>query len=112
MQVRFRGLRPFVQHLHDVVAAEVGGHQNNRVAKVDLPPLAVAHKTPVKHLVEQVHHVPMGLLHFVQQHHAVRTLSDRFSEDPALAVADVPRRRAFQLGDGMRLLVFGEVDSD
>ena len=112
MQVTFGGFRLFVQHLHDMVAAEVGSHQNHRVTEVDFPPLAVAHKTAVKDLIEQVHHVPVRLFHFVQQHHAVWTLAYRFGEDAALAVADVARRRSLELGDGVRLLVFGEIDGD
>ncbi len=112
MQVGFGGLRLFLQQLHDVVAAEVRGHQDNGVAEVDFPAFTVAHKAPVKDLVEQVHHITMRLLHFIEQDHAVRAFSDGFSEDAALAVTDIPRWGALQLGYGVRLLVLGEVDGN
>ena len=112
MQVGFGGLRLFVQQLHQVVAAEVGGHQDNGVAEVDFATFAVAHKAAVEHLIEQVHHIAMRFLHFIEQHHAVRALAHRFGENAALAVTHVARRGAFQLGNGVRLLVFGEVDGD
>ncbi len=88
-RVSFSG---FLQHLHDEVAAEIGGHQNHRVAEVNFPPLAVAHEAPVKHLVEQVHHVPVRLFHFIQQHHAVRALTGGLGQNAALAVTHVARR--------------------
>ncbi len=112
LQVTFGGLRLFIQQLHDVVAAEVRGHQNYRVTEVDFTPLAVAHKAAVKDLIEQVHHVTVRFLHFIEQHHAVGTLSHGFGENTALAVADVARRGTLKLGDGVRLLVFGEVDGN
>ncbi len=112
MQVGLCRLRLLVQHLHDVVAAEVGGHQNYRITEVDFPAFAVAHKAPVKHLIEQVHHIAVGLFHFIQQHHAVRALAHRLSQNTALAVANVARRGTLELGHGVRLLVFGEVDGN
>ncbi len=92
MQVGLCRLRLFLQHLHDEVAAEIRGHQNHRVAEVNFPSLAVAHEAPVKHLVEQVHHVPVRLFHFIQQHHAVRALTDGFGQNAALTVTHVARR--------------------
>ncbi len=89
VQVAFGGLRLFVQQLHQVVAPEVGGHQNNRVAEVDFAPFAIAHKAAVEDLIEQVHDVAVRFFHFIEQHHAVRTLAYRFGEDAALAVANV-----------------------
>jgi hypothetical protein len=110
--IAFGGVRLFVQQLHQVVAAEVGGHQNNGVAEVDFTAFAVAHKAAVEDLIEQVHHVAVRFLHFIQQHHAVRTLAHGFGENAALTVTDVARRRAFQLRNRVRLLVFRQVDGN
>ena len=112
MQVCVRGVRFFLQQLHDVVAAQIGGHQNDGVAEVDYPPFAVAHKAPVEHLIEQVHHVAMRLFHFVEQHHAVRAFANGFGKYATLTVTNVAWRRAFQLGNGMRFLVFRKINGD
>ncbi|MNL41428.1 hypothetical protein D3C87_1638340 [compost metagenome] len=50
----------------DVVAAQVRGHQNQRVAKVDLTPFAVVGYALVKDLVKQVEHIRVGLLDFIE----------------------------------------------
>ena len=60
------------------VAAEVGGHQNDGVAKVDLAAFTVAHKAAIKDLIKQIEHVAMSLFHFVEQHNAVGPLAHRF----------------------------------
>lgn len=112
MQVCVRGVRFFLQQLHDVVAAQISRHQNHGVAEVNFPAFAVAHKAPVKYLIEQVHYVAVRLFHFVEQHHAVRAFANGFGEYATLTVANVARRRPLKLGDGMRLLIFGEVDGD
>jgi len=57
-------------------------------------------------------HVRVGLLHLVQQHHAVRLASHRFGQHAAFAVAHVTGRRALEGGDGVRLLVLAHVDGD
>lgn len=54
----------------------------------------------------------MGLFHLIEQHHAVGAFAHRLGQDPALAVADVARRRTLQLADSVRLPVLGEIDGD
>ena len=95
-----------------MVAAEVGGHQNYGITEVDFSPFSVAHKAAVKDLIEQVHDVAVRLFHFIQQHHAVRTLAHRFGQNATLAITDIARRRALQLGNRVRLLVFRKVDGN
>ena len=56
--------------------------------------------------------VGVGLLHLVEQHHAVGAAAHRLGQHPALAVADVARRRALQRRDGVRLLELAHVDDD
>ncbi|MNR35569.1 hypothetical protein D3C85_1534250 [compost metagenome] len=92
VQVAFAGVRLLVQQLHNVVAAEVGGHQNDGVAEIDFAPFPVPHETAVEYLVEQVHHVAVGFFHFIEQHHAVRALAHRFGKNAALTVTDIARR--------------------
>ncbi len=110
MKIAFAGLRLFVKQLHQVVAAKIRGHQNDGVAEVDFTSFAVAHKAAVKDLIEQVHHVAVGFFDFIEQNHTIRALAHRFGENAALAITDVARRGTLQLGNRMRLLVFGEVN--
>ena len=48
---------------------------------------AVGEHALVEHLVEQVHHLGVGLLALVEQHDRVRPLAHRLGEHAALAVA-------------------------
>ncbi|MNR61094.1 hypothetical protein D3C85_1827390 [compost metagenome] len=77
--------------MHEGVAAKIGGHQNNGVTEVDFTPFAVTHDASVKYLVEQVHHVPVGLFHFIEQHHTVGAFAHCLGENAALAIAHVAR---------------------
>ena len=47
-------------------------------------------------LQEQMHHVRMRFLDFVEQHHGIRTAAHRLGKLTALLVADISRRRADQ----------------
>ncbi|MNN56112.1 hypothetical protein D3C81_1710240 [compost metagenome] len=94
------------------VTAQIGSHENDRVAKIDLPSFSITHEAPVEHLIEQVEHIPVGLFDFVQQHHAIGTLANGFGEYAALAVTHITRRRTLELADGMRLLVLRHVERD
>ena len=92
VQAGLSGFRLFVQQLHQVVTTEIGGHQNDRITEVNFTPLAVAHKAPVKYLIKQIQHIPVGLFHFIQQHHTVRTLTYSFRQNTPLTVSHVPGR--------------------
>jgi hypothetical protein len=79
-------------HVGDLVRGEVARQDDDRVLEVDEAPLAVGEHALVEHLVEQVHHVGIGLLALVEEHHGVRPLAHRLGEHAALAVADVAGR--------------------
>ncbi|CNI75476.1 Protein of uncharacterised function (DUF3170) [Yersinia similis] len=104
--------RLFIQQLHEVITAQIGRHQDHGVTKINFAPFAVAHKAPVKYLIEQVNNIGVRFLNFIKQHHAVRAFAHRFSQNAALTVTDIARRRTFQLRNGVRLLIFGHVDGD
>ncbi|MNR00907.1 hypothetical protein D3C85_1166960 [compost metagenome] len=108
--VRSFGL--FLQETLQLITPEVGGHENDGVAKVDFAAFAVAHAAAIEHLVKQVKHVTMGFLDLVEQHDAIGSLAYGLGEHPALPVADVAGRRALELADGMGFLVFREIDRD
>ncbi|MNP40986.1 hypothetical protein D3C76_1346620 [compost metagenome] len=94
------------------VAAEVGRHEDDRIAKIDLPSLSITHEAAVEHLIEQVEHITVGLLDFVQQHHAIGALANGFGEYATLAVTHITWRRALELTDGVRFLVLRHVERD
>ena len=77
---------------------------------VDLTALAVFQHSFIKHLVEKLHDISMGLFHFVKQHHGIGFAPDRFGEHAAFAVAHVAWRRAFQTGDGVGFLILRHID--
>ena len=66
----------------------------------------------VHDLQQQVEHIRMRLLDFVEQQHAVRMLGDGLGEQAALVEADVARGRADQARHGVPLHVFGHVEAD
>ena len=57
--------------LHDVLAADVRGHEQDGVAEVDRPALAVGQAAVVEYLEQDVEDVRMRLLDLVEEHHAV-----------------------------------------
>ena len=71
-------LRCLLRQLHRQIAGEVAGEKQDRVAKIDCSPLAVGEYSFVKHLMEQVQDVEVGLLDFIEQDHRVRPLTHRF----------------------------------
>ncbi len=99
-------------HAHDQLGTDVRRQQDDRVPEVDAAALAVLHRAFVEHLEEQLVDVRMRLLHFVEQHHAVRAPPDRLGENAPLAIAHVSGGRSFERGDGMGLLELAHVDRD
>ena len=73
-------------------------------------PEAVGQPAIVEHLEEHVEHVAVRLLHLVQQDHGVRPPSHGLREQSPLLVADVPRGRADQTGNGVLLHELAHVD--
>ena len=96
--------------LHHRVGAGVAGHDDDGVFEVDVAALAVLHGALVEHLIEDVLHAGVGLLHLVEQHHAVGPAADRLGEHAPLAVADIPRRRTHQERHFVLLLELAHVD--
>ena len=98
------------RHLGNLLSAQIAGQQNNSVAKVDLPTLAVGHNAFVKDLIKRVQHFGMGLFSLVQQDNRIGFLAHRLGQHPALAIADIARRRAEQARDRMLFLIFRHID--
>jgi len=104
--------RRFVAFAHgcDHVGREVRGEEEDGVAEIDEPALAVVEDALVEDLVEEVHDVEGRLLHLVEEDDGIGPLTDGFGEQPAFSVPDIARRRADEARDRMLLLELRHVD--
>ena len=93
-----------------LLRAQVGGQDQNGVLEVHGAALGVGDPAVVQHLQQDVEHIGMGLLHLVEQHHAVGLSADGLGQLAAFLVAHVSGRRADQTADGEFLHVFGHID--
>ena len=73
----------------DLLDAEVARQDHQRLAEGGGLSLAVGEHALVEQLQQQVVHLGVGLLDFVEQDHAVLLLAHGFGEEAALAVPDV-----------------------
>ena len=96
----------------DQLRADVRGHDDDRVAEIDLAAEGVGHLALLQNLQEQVHHVRVRLFDFVEEHDGVGPAADGFGKLAALLVTDVARRRTDQARGGELLHVLGHVDLD
>ncbi len=97
----------------DFAGAGVAGHDDDGVLEVDLSAVTVGQDTVVQNLQKQVVDVGVGLLNFVQKHHAVGALADLFAElAAAFLEAHVSRRRSDEATDAVLFHVFAHVDTD
>ncbi|MNT00927.1 hypothetical protein D3C72_1353750 [compost metagenome] len=87
----------------------VGGHHQHHVAEVRFAPVVVGQRPVVHHLQEDIEHVRVRFLDFIEQQYRVRMLDHRVSEQAALVKADVSRRRTNQTADGVAFHVLGHI---
>ena len=82
-----------------------------RVAEVHRAALAVGQAPVIQDLEQRVEHVRMGLLDFVEEHHAIGTTAHGFREIAALVIADVAGGCADQPGDRVLLHELAHVEA-
>ena len=92
------GLGVGLGQLHDDVAAEVGGHDQDRVLKIHRSALAVGHPAVVEHLQQHIEDIRMGLFDLVEQDDRIGPPPHRLGEHAALVIADIAGRSADQSG--------------
>src|ERR1019366_5976881 len=98
--------------VHDEIAADIGGEQDQGILEIDQAPLPIFHHPLVKYLKKYLVHIRVGFLDLIKQHDTVGLASHRLGQHTALAVSYVARRRALQRRYGMRLLEFAHIDRD
>ena len=101
-----------VHFARDLFSADVRGHDDDRVAEIDLAPLGVGEIAVFHDLEEHVEGFRVGLLDFVEQDDRVRLAPDGLGKLTALFVADVARRCADQAGNGVAFHELRHVDLD
>ena len=94
-----------------LAAADVGGHDDDGVAEVDLAADAVGELSVVEHLEQHVEHVGVCLLNLVEQHDAIGFAAYTLGELAALLVAHISRRRSDEAAHGELLHVLAHVDA-
>ena len=98
--------------LLDALATEVRRHDNDRIAKIHGPPVAVGQPSVVEHLQQDVEDIRVRLLDLVQQHHRIRSAPYRFRQMTAFLIAHVAGRRTNQSRDRMLLHELGHVHTN
>src|SRR5215813_7765921 len=96
----------------DAVAADVRGHDHNRVFEIHDAALSVGQPSVVQNLQHDVEDVVMSLIDLVEEDHRIGTPPDGLGQLSALFVTDVAWRRADQPGYGVPLLVFRHINAD
>ena len=109
---RFYRIVVFGAHFLNALAADIGGHHNHGVFKVDRAALAIGEAAIVEHLQQNIEHIRVRFFHFIQQNHAVRLAPHLFGEKAAFFIAHIARRRANQAGHGVFFHVFGHINAD
>ncbi|CUJ06563.1 Protein of uncharacterised function (DUF3170) [Enterobacter cloacae] len=87
----------------------VGGHHQHHVTEVRLAPVVVGQRPVVHHLQQDVEHVRVRFLDFIEQQYRMWMLDHRVGEQTALVKAHVSRRRTNQTADGVTLHILGHI---
>ncbi len=80
-----------VGQAREVLAAEVRGQHDERVAEIDGAALPVGQPPVIEHLQQYVEHVGVGLFDFVEQDHLVGAAAHRLGQAAAFLIADIAR---------------------
>ena len=95
-----------------VARPQVAGHDDDCVPEIHRPTVAVGQPAILQDLQQDVEHVRVGLLNFVEENHPVGTAAHRLGQLAALVVAHVARGSAHQPGHGVLLHVLRHVQPD
>src|SRR5437660_12038329 len=98
--------------LLQVTRANVGGHDNDGILEIHGVAQAVGEMTVLKYLQQDVEHIRMRLLNFVQQYDRVGGTLNSLGELTTLFVAHVSGRRTDQLRDRVLLHKLGHVEAN
>ena len=106
-----RFLHVLAAHRHQMLRADIGGHDDQRVAEIDRAALPVRQAAVIQHLKEDIEHVRVRLLDLVEQDHLIGSAAHRLGQGPAFLVSDIAGRRADDAGDRVLFHIFGHVEA-
>ena len=116
LQDRFQGLFEITIRTHpfglQIRRSDVRSHDDDRILEVDDAAFTVSEAAIIHYLQQNVEHIGMCFLDFVEEHNRVRTATDLLGELPPLFVTHVSGRRPDQAGNRMFLLIFRHVNAD
>ena len=98
--------------LHDFTAAQVTGHNNQGVFKVNIATLTISQTTIVKNLQKYIKYICMSLLNFVQQNYAVGVTTNSLCQLTTLIVANIARRCTNQTRNSVLLHIFAHINTN
>ena len=98
--------------LGQITRADIRRHDHDGVLEVDHTTVVVREMSFVEHLEQDVEHVGVRLLNFVEQNHRIRLPTYCLRQRSRILVADISRRRADQPRHGELLHVFGHVNAN
>ncbi len=97
----------------EALRAEVRGHDDDRVRKINLLAAAVRHPAFVECLKEDVHQIRRRLFDLIEQQDRVRIVAKLLGQNAAAFRSDDAARHADQLFDADRpVAIFAHVDAD
>ena len=97
--------------LHDFAAAQVTGHDNQRILKVHAAALAIGQAAIIQNLQQYVEDVRMCLFDFVQQDDTVGVTAYSLGKLATLVIAHISWRGTDQAGHSVLLHVFAHIDA-
>ena len=93
-------------------AGQIAGHHDHGVAEINGAALGIGEPAVIQHLQQQVEHIGMGLLHFIEKQHRIGPATHGLRELPPFLVTDVARRSTDQPGNGVPLHELAHVEAN
>src|SRR3990167_1528626 len=76
----------------NLLAADVGSHDQDRVFKIDRPPLSIGQSPVIQYLEKHAEDIRMRLFDFIKKNDGVGSSSDRFGQLTSLFMSDISGR--------------------
>ena len=90
---------------------EIRGEDDECVFEIDHPTFIVRQASVVEQLQEDIKHIGMSFLHFVEEDNAIGFAPYGFGELSSFVIADISRRGSDESGGREFLLVLGHIDT-
>ena len=92
-----------------MLRANIRGQQDQGVAEIDPPPLAIGEMPFIQDLQQNVENIGMRFFNFIKQDDLIRAAADGFGQTAAIFIADIPGRRPDQTRDRVLFHIFRHI---